>query len=60
MTFELGPVKDMDLMPGGDMTVVGDKGTNLSGGQKARVSLARSAQSCMQNIVFFYIDTYIQ
>ncbi|KAK7882506.1 hypothetical protein WMY93_028680 [Mugilogobius chulae] len=34
--------RDMDLMPAGDLTVVGDRGTNLSGGQKARVSLARA------------------
>ncbi|XP_055086827.1 ATP-binding cassette sub-family C member 4-like isoform X3 [Periophthalmus magnuspinnatus] len=33
---------DMDLMQDGDLTVVGDRGTNLSGGQKARVSLARA------------------
>ncbi|XP_029980719.1 multidrug resistance-associated protein 4-like isoform X2 [Sphaeramia orbicularis] len=34
--------RDMDLMPGGDLAMVGDRGTNLSGGQKARVSLARA------------------
>uniref|UniRef100_A0A8D3BPW0 Multidrug resistance-associated protein 4 n=1 Tax=Scophthalmus maximus TaxID=52904 RepID=A0A8D3BPW0_SCOMX len=34
--------RDMDLLPGGDLAMVGDRGTNLSGGQKARVSLARS------------------
>ncbi|XP_055361142.1 ATP-binding cassette sub-family C member 4-like isoform X12 [Betta splendens] len=32
----------MDLLPGGDLAMVGDKGANLSGGQKARVSLARA------------------
>ena len=35
--------QDMDLLPGGDMAMVGDRGANLSGGQKARVSLARCA-----------------
>uniref|UniRef100_A0A669B8E5 Multidrug resistance-associated protein 4 n=1 Tax=Oreochromis niloticus TaxID=8128 RepID=A0A669B8E5_ORENI len=34
--------RDMDLLPGGDLAIVGDRGANLSGGQKARVSLARS------------------
>ncbi|CAJ1079463.1 multidrug resistance-associated protein 4 [Xyrichtys novacula] len=34
--------RDMDLIPGGDLAVVGDRGANLSGGQKARVSLARA------------------
>uniref|UniRef100_A0A3B4TBB4 Multidrug resistance-associated protein 4 n=1 Tax=Seriola dumerili TaxID=41447 RepID=A0A3B4TBB4_SERDU len=34
--------RDMDLLPGGDLAMVGDRGANLSGGQKARISLARS------------------
>ncbi|KAM7407376.1 hypothetical protein PAMA_003212 [Pampus argenteus] len=34
--------RDMDLLPGGDLAMVGDRGANLSGGQKARVSLARA------------------
>ncbi|KAH9621682.1 hypothetical protein KSS87_015225 [Heliosperma pusillum] len=33
---------DISLMPGGDMAYVGEKGANLSGGQKARIALARA------------------
>ncbi|DAZ93644.1 TPA: hypothetical protein N0F65_009049 [Lagenidium giganteum] len=33
---------DLALFPAGDATEIGEKGVNLSGGQKARVSLARA------------------
>ncbi|KAJ1952587.1 hypothetical protein EC988_003472, partial [Linderina pennispora] len=33
---------DLVMMSGGDMTEIGEKGFNLSGGQKARVALARA------------------
>lgn len=33
--------KDFDLLPFGDSSIVGEKGVMLSGGQKARISLAR-------------------
>ncbi|XP_046664340.1 multidrug resistance-associated protein 1-like isoform X2 [Homalodisca vitripennis] len=36
---------DFDMLPGGDMTEIGEKGINLSGGQKQRVSLARAVYS---------------
>ncbi|KAK9764159.1 hypothetical protein K7432_008560, partial [Basidiobolus ranarum] len=35
-------VSDFDMLPGGDLTEIGEKGINLSGGQKARISLARA------------------
>lgn len=42
---------DLSILPDGDQTLVGEKGISLSGGQKARLSLARS--------VYARADTYL-
>ncbi|KAM3370274.1 hypothetical protein ACQJBY_017900 [Aegilops geniculata] len=36
---------DLDLLPGGDLTEIGERGVNISGGQKQRVSMARAVYS---------------
>ncbi|CAM9886717.1 unnamed protein product [Scytosiphon promiscuus] len=43
--------RDLSLLPSGDHTGIGDRGVNLSGGQKARVGLARMA--------YAHADTYL-
>lgn len=37
--------QDFSMLPGGDLTEIGEKGINLSGGQKQRVSIARAVYS---------------
>lgn len=42
---------DFSALPAGDMTEIGERGINLSGGQKARVSLARALYSSDTRVV---------
>ncbi|OAD04591.1 hypothetical protein MUCCIDRAFT_139587 [Mucor lusitanicus CBS 277.49] len=44
-------VKDLSYLEDGDATEIGEKGITLSGGQKARVSLARAVYSRAQNVL---------
>ncbi|XP_045473553.1 multidrug resistance-associated protein 1-like isoform X4 [Harmonia axyridis] len=43
--------EDLKILPGGDLTEIGEKGINLSGGQKQRVNLARAVYA-MRDIYF--------
>ena len=38
-------IPDLKVLPGGDKTEIGEKGINLSGGQKHRIALARACYS---------------
>jgi ATP-binding cassette subfamily C (CFTR/MRP) protein 1 len=42
---------DLKVLPAGDMTEIGERGINISGGQKARVALARA--------VYYDADVYL-
>ncbi|KAJ0017775.1 hypothetical protein Pint_11106 [Pistacia integerrima] len=43
---------DLDLLPGRDLTEIGERGVNISGGQKQRVSMARAVYSNSDVYVF--------
>ncbi|XP_033742889.1 multidrug resistance-associated protein 5-like isoform X2 [Pecten maximus] len=43
--YACGLEPDLDLLPNRDMTEIGERGINISGGQKQRLSLARAVYS---------------
>lgn len=45
--------RDFALLPHGDRTVVGERGASLSGGQKARIGLARA---CYRKAAIYLLD----
>ncbi|XP_047940588.1 ABC transporter C family member 12-like [Salvia hispanica] len=43
---------DLELLPGHDLTEIGERGVNISGGQKQRVSMARAVYSDSDIYIF--------
>ena len=43
--------RDLEILDGGDSTLVGEKGITLSGGQKQRISLARALYSNSRHVL---------
>lgn len=46
-------VRDFELLPAGDSTLVGERGISLSGGQRARIGLARA---CYRQADIYLLD----
>jgi len=51
---------DIAVLPGGDLTEIGEKGINLSGGQKARVALARAVYARADIYLFGKLFIFFQ
>jgi ATP-binding cassette subfamily C (CFTR/MRP) protein 1 len=51
---------DLEMLEDGDLTQIGERGITLSGGQKARVSVARAAYSDADTIILGKWTTSIE
>ncbi|KAG0794583.1 hypothetical protein G6F22_005317 [Rhizopus arrhizus] len=49
--YQCALIKDLSILPDGDLTEIGEKGISLSGGQKQRVSLARAVYSYAKTVL---------
>ncbi|KAG5323862.1 SUR protein, partial [Acromyrmex heyeri] len=47
---------DVDILPGRDLTRIGERGINLSGGQKQRVTIARALYSDADVVLLFFMQ----
>lgn len=56
-------LSDLKILPAGDLTEIGGRGVNLSGGQRARVSLARAvyadADICLLDDPLCAVDAHV-
>ena len=52
-------VPDIALLAGGDAAEIGEKGINLSGGQRARVSLARACYAGKRANLYIIFHEYL-
>eukprot|EP01119_Soliformovum_irregulare_P000193 TRINITY_DN1013_c0_g1_i2.p1 TRINITY_DN1013_c0_g1~~TRINITY_DN1013_c0_g1_i2.p1 ORF type:complete len:1143 (+),score=404.47 TRINITY_DN1013_c0_g1_i2:123-3551(+) len=52
VVFACALTRDFEILPGGDSTEIGDRGINLSGGQRARIAMARAVY-CDSDIYIF-------
>lgn len=54
---------DFSMLPAGDASEIGSRGINLSGGQRARISMARAAYSqkriCLLDDPFSAVDAFV-
>lgn len=51
MIYQCGLKRGLSLFDAGDLTEVGEKGLTLSGGQKARVALARAVYADVDTVL---------